>query len=179
MSLLAAMVVRAAPSPAPSPAPGAGFNSTPTAIPGVNNLQAIIGYSAWIATAVCLIGLIIVGASMAVAHHQGGTIPLGQLGGVVGGCLLVGAAAPIIGSVLGFNLFTADPQAVPGLVRVQTVIGYVSWIAVAACLIGLIVAGASMTMAHRRGELPGGRLGGVVAGCLIVGSASTIIGALI
>jgi hypothetical protein len=59
------------------------------------------------------------------------------------------------------------------------VIGYVSWIAAAVCLIGLIVAGASMTMAHRRGELPSGRLGGVVAGCLIVGSASTIIGALI
>src|SRR5664280_386515 len=113
---LAEMVVLAAPSPSPSPtpSPGAGFNSTPTAIPGVDKLQAIIGYSTWIATAVCLIGLIIAGASMAVAHHHGETVQLGRLGGVVAGCLVVGASSSVVGAILGFNLFTANPEAVPG-----------------------------------------------------------------
>ena len=176
---LAALVILAAPSPAPTPAPGTGFNSTPISIPGVTNLQSIIGYSAWIATAVCLIGLIIAGASMAVAHHHGEPIQLGRLGYVVGGCLVVGAASPVVGSILGFNLFTADPQAVPGLTKVQDIIGYVSWAAAAACLIGLIVAGASMAVAIGQGRPPAGRLGGVAAGCMIVGAAGTIVGVLI
>ena len=175
------MVVLAAssPSPSPTPSPGAGFNSTPTAIPGVTKLQAIVGYSAWIAAAVCLIGLIITGASMAVAHHHGETIQLGRLGNVVAGCLVVGASSSIVGSILGFNLFTANPEAVPGLTKVQDVIGYVSWAAAAICLIGLIVAGAAMAVAHQQGRMPAGQLGAVAAGCMIVGAAGTIVGALI
>ena len=57
--------------------PGAGalagpsFNSDPHAIPGVSNLQAIIGYTAWAATALCLVGLIAAGAAMAVSYHRG------------------------------------------------------------------------------------------------------------
>src|SRR5664280_52156 len=132
------------------------FDSTPVAIPGVTKLQAVIGYSAWVATALCLIGLIVTGA------------------------LIVGAASPIAGSILGFNLFTSDPEAIPGLAGVQTVIGYVSWVAAAVCLIGLIISGAMLAVSHQRGTVDStGRLGGVAAGCLIVGSASTIIGALI
>ena len=181
MSLAAALVVLAAPTPSPSPtpAPGAGFNSTPVAIPGVDKLQAIIGYSAWIATAVCLIGLIIAGASMAVAHHHGETVQLGRLGGVVAGCLVVGASSSVVGAILGFNLFTANPEAVPGLTKVQDVIGYVSWAAAAVCLIGLIVAGAAMAVANQQGRMPAGQLGAVAAGCMIVGAAGTIVGALI
>ena len=84
------------------------------------------------------------------------------------------------GSILGFNLFTSDPEAIPGLAGVQTVIGYVSWVAAAVCLIGLIISGAMLAVSHQRGTVDStGRLGGVAAGCLIVGSASTIIGALI
>ena len=157
-----------------------GFNSTPKAIPGVNNLQVIIGYTAWVATALCLIGLIVVGAIMAVSYHHGSNEHVGKLGAVVAGCLIVGAAAPIAGSILGFNLFTSNPKAIPGLTMVQSVIGYVAWAAAALCLIGLIIAGAMMAVSYRRGNPDvGGRLGQVAAGCLIVGSASTLVGAFI
>ena len=156
------------------------FTSNPAAIPGVTKLQAIIGYTAWLATAACLIGLIVTGATMAISYHRGSNEHMGRLGSVATGCLVVGAAAPIAGSLLGFNLFTSTPQAIPGLATVQTVISYVSWIAAAACLLGLIAAGAALAISYQRGNSEhAGRLGGVAAGCLIVGGASTIVGALI
>jgi hypothetical protein len=159
---------------------GPSFNSNPHAIPGVSNLQTVIGYTAWGATALCLIGLIAAGAVMAVSYHHGSNEHMGKLGSVVAGCLIVGAAAPIAGSLLGFNLFTAHPEAVPGLTEVQTVIGYCAWVAAAICLIGLIVAGGTMGLNYRRGNVEvGSRLGQVAAGCLIVGSASTLVGAFI
>jgi cytochrome b561 len=159
---------------------GSPFNSNPAAIPGVTNLQTIIGYACWIATALCLIGLTITGATMAVSYHRGSNEHVGRLGGVAAGCLVVGAASPIAGAILGFNLFTSSPQAIPGLSGVQTVISYVSWIAAALCLIGLIIAGAMLAVSYQRGNSEhAGRLGGVATGCLIVGGASTIIGALI
>src|SRR5664280_1462765 len=102
-----------------------------------------------------------------------------RLGGVVAGCLVVGASSSVVGAILGFNLFTANPEAVPGLTKVQDVIGYVSWAAAAVCLIGLIVAGAAMAVAHQQGRMPAGQLGAVAAGCMIVGAAGTIVGALI
>ena len=159
---------------------GGQFNSNPSAIPGVTNLQAIIGYGAWLATAACLIGLIVTGATMAISYHRGSNEHMGRLGSVAAGCLIVGAASPIAGSLLGFNLFTSNPQAIPGLTTVQTVISYVSWIAAAACLIGLIAAGAMLAVSYQRGNSEhAGRLGSVAAGCLVVGGASTIVAALI
>ena len=156
------------------------FTSTPQAIPGVTNLQTIIGYTAWIATALCMVGLIVTGTLMAVSYHRGSNEHAGRLGGVAAGCLIVGAASPITGSLLGFNLFTSNATAIPGLGTVQTVISYISWIAAALCLIGLIVAGAMLAVSYHRGNSEhAGRLGGVATGCLIVGGASTIIGALI
>jgi hypothetical protein len=177
IALTAARVLLAA---TPPPAPGGLFNSNPIAIPGVSNLQTVIGYTCWLATAVCLIGLIVTGALLAVSYHRGSNEHVGRLGGVAAGCLLVGAASPIAAAILGFNLFTASPQAIPGLSGVQTVIGYISWVAAALCLIGLVGAGALLAVSYHRGNTEHtGRLGGVAAGCLIVGGASTIIGALI
>lgn len=161
-------------------AAGSPFTSNPSAIPGVTNLQTLIGYACWIATALCLVGLIVTGAVMAISYHRGSSEHAGRLGAVAAGCVLVGAASPIAGAILGFNLFTSDPQAIPGLSGVQTVISYVSWVAAAVCLIGLIAAGAVLAVSYQRGNTEhAGRLGGVATGCLIVGGASTIVGALI
>lgn len=157
----------------------APFNSNPEPITSFG-LQTAIGYAAWIATAVCLIGLIVAGALMAVSYHRGSSEHLGRLGGVAAGCLIVGAASPIAASVLGFNLFTSNPKEITGLNKVQTVISYVSWLSAGLCLIGLIGAGAMLAVSYHRGHTEhAGRLGGVAAGCLIVGSAATIVGALI
>lgn len=71
-------------------------------------------------------------------------------------------------------------QRPPGAGDVEKIISWVAWIALGACVMGVIVAGASMGFAHHRGG--GGehaaRLGWVLAGCVVVGSASGLVGAL-
>lgn len=56
-------------------------------------------------------------------------------------------------------------------------LGWVSWFALGVCVIGVIVSGGAMALASRRGE--GGehatRLGWVLAGCIVIGSASAIV----
>ena len=163
----------------PAPLILAAFNSNPTAINGVTQLQALIGYAAWGATALCIIGLLVTGATMAIAHSRGGNEPMQRLGGVAAGCAIVGSAASVVGQVLGFSLFTATPAAIPGLTMVQNIIGWVAWVAAGGCLIGLIAAGAMMAVAFSQGRDHGSRLGGVMAGCLVVGSASTLVAAFI
>jgi hypothetical protein len=49
------------------------------------------------------------------------------------------------------------------------------------CVLGIIIAGTMMAIGQRRGE--GGehasRLGWVIAGCIVIGAASGLVGALI
>ena len=158
-----------------------GFDSRPEAVPGLGGLQTVIGYVAWACTAACLIGLILAGAQMAVAHRRGSSDSFSRLGGVVAGCLIIGAASSLVGGLLGFNLFTSTAKPIPGLQGVQTIIRYTSWVAGGICLIGLLVAGAMMAISYRQGQDQEhmSRLAGVGAGCLIVGGASAIVAALI
>ncbi len=156
-----------------------GFNTNPTAVPGLNKLQVVIGYLAWGASAVALIGVIVAGARLALEYSQGGGGGYGRLGKVIGGLLLISGAGAIAGGLLGFNLFTSAPQAVPGLTQVQTIISYVAWLAAAACVAGIIIAGIKMVISHRHGDDEAmGRLGQIAVGCLVVGSAATIVGAV-
>jgi hypothetical protein len=70
----------------------------------------------------------------------------------------------------------------PGEVRtqVQTVIDWVSAIAILICMLGVIIAGAMMAIGQRRGE--GGehaaRLGWVLAGCIVIGTGSAFVNVL-
>lgn len=157
------------------------FNSRPQPIPGLGKFGTLIGYTAWAASAACLIGLIAAGAMLAISYRHGDTQHVSRLGRVAAGCLIVGSASSVIGGLIGFNLFSSTPQAIPGLGKVQTVIGYVSWVAAGLCLIGLIATGAMMAISYHRsgGGEDVGRLGGVAGGCLVVGSAATLVGALI
>ncbi|MFC0624920.1 TrbC/VirB2 family protein [Kribbella deserti] len=65
--------------------------------------------------------------------------------------------------------------------KITTVIGWVTWLAFAVCALGVIIAGGMMALGQRRGE--GGehaaRLGWVLAGCIVVGSAAGLVNALI
>lgn len=65
--------------------------------------------------------------------------------------------------------------------KVTKVVGWVTWIAFTICVLGVIIAGAMMAVGQRRGE--GGehaaRLGWVLAACIVIGSASALVGALI
>lgn len=69
----------------------------------------------------------------------------------------------------------------PGSDKFLTILQWGAWIGLGICVIGVIIAGASMAVQHRHGG--GGehatRLGWVMAGCVVVGSSSALVGALI
>jgi MFS family permease len=61
--------------------------------------------------------------------------------------------------------------------KVKLVTGWVTTIAIAICILGIIIAGAMMAIGQRRGE--GGehaaRLGWVLAACIVIGSAGALV----
>jgi type IV secretory pathway VirB2 component (pilin) len=66
----------------------------------------------------------------------------------------------------------------PGVeAKFQTLIGWVTWIAFSVCVLGIIIAGATMALGQRRGE--GGehaaRLGWVLTACIVIGSSSVLV----
>lgn len=80
---------------------------------------------------------------------------------------------------------TPDPgagQAPPGSEKFLTMLSWAAWIASGICVLGVIIAGGAMAMAHR-GHGGGGeqaaRLGWVLAGCIVIGAASGLVGALV
>lgn len=70
----------------------------------------------------------------------------------------------------------------PGVVsaNVLELLQWIAWGASAACVGGVLWTAGKMAMAHRRGDDTNvGQLGWVAAACLLIGSASGIVGALI
>ncbi len=71
----------------------------------------------------------------------------------------------------------------PGSQRFTTILGWVAWVAFGICVLGVIITGAQMAISHRGGGGGGGehaaRLGWVFAGCIVIGSASALVGALV
>ena len=81
-------------------------------------------------------------------------------------------------------LAVIDPgegQAPPGFEGAVTIINWIAWVAVALCVVAVIVAGIGMLFAGRRGE--GGeqaaKLGWVLAGSIVIGGASALVGAVV
>lgn len=69
--------------------------------PGTKGFQTILQWAAWIGLAVCVLGVIIAGGSMAVASRRGeGGEHMSRLGWVLGGCIVIGAASGLVGAVL-------------------------------------------------------------------------------
>jgi hypothetical protein len=80
------------------------------------------------------------------------------------------------------NVPNPNPTAPPGGDKLQTLLNWGAWIAALVCLGGVLVAAGVMAWSHSRGM--GGnegttRLGWAMVGCIIVGSASAIVGALV
>lgn len=69
----------------------------------------------------------------------------------------------------------------PGSERLITLLSWAAWIACGICVLGVIACGALMAISHRRGDggEHAGRLGMVLAGCILIGAASGLVGALI
>ena len=72
-------------------------------------------------------------------------------------------------------------QQPPGSDGIVKILAWTAWVALVICVLGVLVAGATMAIQHRRGE--GGesvaRLGWVLSGCIVIGSASALVGALV
>ena len=65
--------------------------------PGTAGLLTVLGWGAWIVTLICIAGIFAVAAKMAFSHRRGeGSEAVGQLGWVMGACVLIAAAGPIV-----------------------------------------------------------------------------------
>lgn len=73
----------------------------PVQPPGTAGLITVLGWGAWIVTLVCIAGIFAVAAKMAFSHRRGeGSEAVGQLGWVMGACVLIAAAGPIVNVLL-------------------------------------------------------------------------------
>ena len=98
--------------------------------------------------------------------------------------LLATAHTAVLGVPTDVLAEVIDPgqgTAPPGSQGVVTIVSWVAWVAVALCVVGVIAAGVGMLFAGRRGD--GGEhvktLGYVLAGSIVIGGASALVGALV
>ena len=81
-----------------SPVPNPGQGTQP---PGSDGIVKILGWAAWIAVAVCVVGVLIAGAKMAIEHRRGGGgESVASLGWVLGGCIVIGSASALVGALV-------------------------------------------------------------------------------
>lgn len=74
------------------PDPGAGKKP-----PGAEKLVTILGWATWIVILLCVAGVIVVAARMAIAHQRHeASQHTASLGWVLAACILVGSAAGLV-----------------------------------------------------------------------------------
>ena len=65
--------------------------------PGTAGLMTVMGWVSWGVTFLCIVGIFLVAGKMAFSHRRGeGSEAVGQLGWVMGACVLLAAAGPIV-----------------------------------------------------------------------------------
>jgi hypothetical protein len=93
--------------PLVAPTPGGGGVPQPTgggsAPPElVDKVEQVLNLIAWGGTAAGVVGVLITGTVMAISHRRGGgSEHTSRLGLVLGGCILVATAGPIVGWLFG------------------------------------------------------------------------------
>ncbi len=88
----------------------------------------------------------------------------------------------VLQPLLAVNVPTPNPKNAPEWATGFTaMLSWVSWFALGVCVLGVIISGGAMALASRRGE--GGehatRLGWVLMGCIVIGSSSGIVTAML
>ncbi|MGC4888306.1 hypothetical protein [Micromonospora sp. NBC_01392] len=82
------------------PQPSTGGNSVPGQL--ATKVEQALGLVAWAGTAAGVLGVLITGAVMAISHKRGESSEhMSRLGMVLGGCILVATAGPIVSWVFG------------------------------------------------------------------------------
>lgn len=71
-----------------------------------------------------------------------------------------------------------DPVQPPGTEGLTTLLGWVKWIGLAVCVLGLIAAGTVMAIQSRRGEggEHAGKIGMALGGVIIISAATSLVG---
>ncbi len=103
MGFLTASQIRlqilAAEAPPPSEAPEPGNVPVPTGVqpPGTEGLLTVLNWTSWIVTVACVFGVLVVAGMMAISHRRGqGSEAIGNLGWVMGACVLVASASQLV-----------------------------------------------------------------------------------
>ncbi|MFI2710670.1 hypothetical protein ACH495_11145 [Micromonospora sp. NPDC018662] len=82
------------------PKPSTGEDAVPTEL--ADKVEQALGLVAWAGTAAGVLGVLITGAVMAISHKRGESSEhMSRLGMVLGGCILVATAGPIVTWVFG------------------------------------------------------------------------------
>lgn len=72
-----------------------GFGSAPVDV--TSKVHVLMDIVAWGATSACVAGIAIVATMMAISHHRGtGSEHFSPLGRVMGACVLIGMAGPLV-----------------------------------------------------------------------------------
>jgi type IV secretory pathway VirB2 component (pilin) len=66
-----------------------------------SGIKTVVGWVTWIAFSICVLGVIIAGAMMAIGQRRGeGGEHAARLGWVLAACIVIGSAAGLVGALL-------------------------------------------------------------------------------
>ena len=90
-----------------------------------------------------------------------------------------------LGAAAGLLAAPPDPgggTAPPGVAeKIDTLVGWLAWVAVAACVAGVLFVAIRMAVLHQRGQLGEhmSGLGSVLGACILIGGASALVGSFL
>jgi type IV secretory pathway VirB2 component (pilin) len=66
-----------------------------------SGIKTVVGWVTWIAFSICILGVVIAGAMMAIGQRRGeGGEHAARLGWVLAACIVIGSAAGLVGALL-------------------------------------------------------------------------------